>query len=799
MSFHWSHSDPDREAGYFNLFGGFKGVAVYALLVVAMTCALMAFDPASALGLLLLPSVLGLAVLAGLLFQMAGALATSAIVFLSCAYAYFAKVGLFGTLDGGQALPFFLGFGALVFAFSTAAALAVGYGRRSTQVAVQRQNLLCKVFDALPIGIWVRARDGRSLFVNERWAGFSEKNAKEILSSGGTEPPVDLGPQWNEEVDEVLHSDDSAVRYQSIELTDNAGRPCSMTLLTLRMLIDQEDAFGTLSLLVDETALRLYGEKVRQSEQNLHLALNNARMGFWEEDVKTKELRCDENWYRLIGAVRTPGESPQDVFLSRLHPDDRLHVKAVYEDFYRSGRDSLRVDYRIRKGEGDYIWVQDSVRVAESDADGTPRRVMGTMQDISEQKQSELELKQAKERAETGNQAKSQFIATISHEIRTPLNAIIGLSSFLTEGELDEERLDLAQTIYSSGKSLLLLVNDILDFSKIEAGRLDLEVQEFPLLLCFEESVKLFRMRAAEKDVELVLDLSKGLSEFALGDMERLRQIVQNLLANALKFTEAGEVRLSVRPVSLGDLDEAHRPDPLEPVGYLDQPDHDYLEIRVQDTGIGIPKDRQHLLFEAFSQVDASTTRKYGGTGLGLVICKRLVDAMGGRIWVESEAGQGASFCFVVRTKLVGENSEIEKLTRSPFDPVERIADQYPCDILVVGPEDEIRPLLLSCRKLGYAPHSTADYDLSGRGFLRRHYNLMFIWMGDELKALELARKVSATGEMLRPGSIVGCAPLGRKVSEDRCRLSGMHEVMQTRLRPQQIREVILSVLGAHG
>lgn len=799
MSFHWSQSDSDREAGYFNLFGGFKGLAVYLLLAVTMTCALLLFDPAAALGLLLLPLVLGLAILAGLLFQMAGALTTSAIIFLSSCYAYFAKAGLFETLHGAQAVSFLLAYSLLAFAFSMAAALAVGYSRRSTQVAVQRQNLLYKIFDALPIGIWVRARDGRSLFVNERWASFSTKNVKEILTSGCTEPPVDLGLQWSEEVDEVLNFEDSAIRYQSIELTDNAGRECSMTLLTLRMLIDQEDAFGTLSLLVDETALRLYEEKIRQSEQNLHLALNNARMGFWDEDVKTKKVRCDENWYCLIGVKRRTDESPLDVWLSRLHPDDRNDINDAYNDFYSHGEGTLRLDYRIRKGDGNYIWVQDSVRIAEFDVDGTPLRVMGTMQDISEQKQAELELKHAKERAETGNLAKSQFIATISHEIRTPLNAIIGLSSFLAEGGLDEEQLDLAQTIYSSGKSLLLLVNDILDFSKIEAGRLDLEVQEFPLLLCFEDSVKLFRMRAEEKNVELVLDLSKNLTEFAVGDMERLRQVVQNLLANALKFTEAGEVRLSARKVILSDLDEANRPDPLEPVGYLDQPDHDYLEIRVQDTGIGIPSDRQHVLFEAFSQVDASTTRKYGGTGLGLVICKRLVDAMGGRIWVESEEGAGASFCFVVRTKLVGENSEIEKLTNSPFDPVKRIAEQYPCDILVVGPEEEIGSLILSCRKLGYAPHSTEDYDLSGSGFRRRHYNIMFIWMGDELKALELARKISATGEMLRPESIVGCAPIGQKFSEDRCRLSGMHEVMQTKLRPQQIREVILGVLGAHG
>lgn len=289
--------------------------------------------------------------------------------------------------------------------------------------------------------------------MNERWASFSDLSLPEILSSGRTEPPVKLGGDWDSRVSEVLESDDSAVRYDSIELTDPKGLRSCMTLLTLRMYIGQEQDFGTLSLLIDETALRVYEEKVRQGEQNLELALQNARMGFWDQNLQTGKVWCDNNWLNLVGEKRLVDQSTVDVWDSRLHPDDRRRVSEVYRKFYASGDDTLRVEYRIRKGQKNYIWVQDNVRIADRDEEGKPLRVMGTMQDISEQKKGEHELKHAKERAESANEAKSQFIATISHEIRTPLNAIIGLSSFLSEGELEGESLDLAQTIYSSGKT----------------------------------------------------------------------------------------------------------------------------------------------------------------------------------------------------------------------------------------------------------------------------------------------------------------------------------------------------------
>lgn len=182
-------------------------------------------------------------------------------------------------------------------------------------------------------------------------------SVQQILNSSQKEPPVKLGGDWDNRVSEVLDSDDSAVRYDSIELADPKGLRSSMTLLTLRMYIGQEQDFGTLSLLIDETALRVYEEKVRQGEQNLELALQNARMGFWDQNFQSGKVWCDNNWLNLIGEKKLSDQAMLDVWNSRLHPDDRSRVSQAYSDFYASEGDTFRAEYRIRKGQEDYIWV----------------------------------------------------------------------------------------------------------------------------------------------------------------------------------------------------------------------------------------------------------------------------------------------------------------------------------------------------------------------------------------------------------------------------------------------------------
>jgi two-component system sensor histidine kinase/response regulator len=365
--------------------------------------------------------------------------------------------------------------------------------------------------------------------------------------------------------------------------------------------------------------------ELKRSQLRLAEAQQIGHVGSWECDVVTHEVTWSDEEYRLFGF--SPGECivTNELYMSRIHPDFR-ELTAEWVKTVIANKKSSRLDNRIVRPNGEERILRHWADVV-LDATGQVVRLLGMSQDITEQRQIETELLQAKEAAESTSRAKSDFLANMSHEIRTPMNGIIGMTDLTLETDLNRVQREYLGMVKSSAHSLLVLINDILDFSKIEAGHLRLEAIDFSLRDCVGQTLETLGVRSNAKGLELAVRIDPRISDTLVGDAARLRQVITNLVDNAIKFTARGEIVVEINCES-GAAEEV------------------CLRFSVRDTGVGIPREKQQQIFEAFVQADGSTTRHYGGTGLGLGICTKIVEQMRGKIWVESTPGEGSTFHF---------------------------------------------------------------------------------------------------------------------------------------------------------
>ena len=356
-----------------------------------------------------------------------------------------------------------------------------------------------------------------------------------------------------------------------------------------------------------------------------------AHVGSWDWELGSNKLTWSDELYRIFGVAPAEFSPSFEGHLAQVHPDDRSMVREAVQRALHE-RTPFTVDYRIIRPDGTVRVVDARGEVTLDDA-GEPTRMIGTAQDVTERTQSEEQLKQARANAEAASESKSEFLANMSHEIRTPMTGVLGAISLLLESELTAQQHELADIVRNSGENLLNVINDILDFSKVEAGKLDIELIRFDMLKVVEEASALMSIRAAEKNISLIVRYPLEVPRHLVGDPGRIRQVLINLLANAINFTERGQVTVNVEGRPLSEEQAS-------------------LRVSVEDTGIGIPEAKRQLIFEKFKQADASTTRRHGGTGLGLTISTQLVELMGGAIGVDSVEGKGSTFWFTLTLSL---------------------------------------------------------------------------------------------------------------------------------------------------